>query len=434
MYRLCTAVMFWVTALACAAQPLVLGVQTHFAFEPARTNAQAYRSWMERARFNSSRDEMFWWHVEDSAGSLALRQGALRSQQQWASMPGPFAGLLTVGFGHPRHDAGAQPKTDAGRLAFARYASFVASQGKPHVRWVEVWNEWNMPTPAEREAGSRGDAQDYALLARAAYRRLKAEHPGIAVLTGSAGDDARGWNWTRQAIGHGMLAHTDGVAAHLYNHCSRGDLLGSDDLAERLDALHGIVSAAGHPRMPIYVTEVGWPTHQGPCGMAELAAAAHSLRFLLEASLRPWVAGVWFYEMQDGGDDPHNQEHRFGLLRRDGTEKPAGCALRELGAQIAGRPVAFHRGKATGAAVFRNGSTDRWLLWARGRSQRTVQVRLESAANRTAAYSVAALCGLPAADLRVEPRGRYATLHLAPQGVHAIEVPAGEPLRMEELP
>jgi len=432
VFRVLAAILLITASLAATAEPLAIGVQTHFAFEPARTDVGAFRSWMQRSRFTSSRDEMFWWHVEDGSGTLGLGQGALRTQQVWASMPSPFAGLLTLDFGHPAHDAGGQPKSDQGRAAFARYADFVTSQSMPQVRWVEVWNEWNLPSDSQRGAGNLGDAQDYVRLARTTYRKLKAEHPGIVVLTGSSGDDIPDWGWMQQAIRHGMLANTDGVAVHLYNYCMPSALVGSDELADRLDALHGMVAAAGYPQMPVYVSEVGWPTHRGACGITEAAASAHSLRFLLEASLRPWVAGVWFYELQDGGDDPANREHRFGLLRRDGSEKPAGCALRELGALVAARPFAFVA-NSVGSAGFRNGGTDRWLLWTRGKEQRAVSVRLASATGRASSFTSPALCGLPAADLRIEPQGRFATVLLAPRSVQVIDVPAGEALKVEEL-
>jgi hypothetical protein len=387
---------------------------------------------MSRSGFASSRDEMFWSQVEDRSRSLALRDGALRTREVWASMPGPFAGLLTLDFGHPNYDAGGQPKSDQGRDAFARYADYVASQSERYVRWVEVWNEWNHVSPAERQLG-HGEPKNYVDLARTTYLRLKAGHPGILVLTGSAGDDLPDWRWMRQVISQGLLSHTDGVAVHLYNHCMPAERVGSDELAERLDALHGIVSAAGYPNLPLYVTEVGWPTHLGSCGITEAAAAAYSLRFLLEASVRPWVAGVWFYELQDGGDDPANPEHRFGLLRRDGTEKPAGCALRELGARIAQRPSAVFRGKASGTAVFRNGNSDRLLLWTRGKVTRTVTLKLESTTGHASSFTSQALCGLPAAEIQVEPQGRFAMVRMAPRGVYAVDVPAGEPYTVEEF-
>jgi polysaccharide biosynthesis protein PslG len=434
MFRLLAAILLSVLSLTSTAEPLALGVQTHFGFALPDTDVHALRSWMLRSRLTSSRDEMFWSHVEDKTGTFALRDGPQRTHEVWASMPSPFAGLLTLDFGHSSYDSGGQPKSDKARNAFARYAEFVLSQSKPHVRWAEVWNEWNTEwdTPQGRELGARGEAKHYVDLARTTYQKLKTGHPGILVLTGSTGDDF-GWQWMRQAIGHGMLEHTDGVAVHLYNHCVRADLVGSDELAERLDTLHGLVSAAGYPQMPLFVTETGWPTHRGACGITEKAAAAHSLRFLLEASVRPWVAGVWFYELQDAGDDAQNREHRFGLLRRDATEKPAGCALRELGAKLAERPFAFVRGNASGMAAFHNGGTDRWLLWTRGTVQRAVSVRLESATGHASSFAAPDLCGLPAPDMQIDPQGRFATVRLPPRSVYVIDVPAGVALTVKEL-
>jgi polysaccharide biosynthesis protein PslG len=429
------AILLGIAALARAAEPLAIGVQTHFAFEPPRTDVRAFRAWMQRSGFTSSRDEMFWWDVEDGSGTLGLRKGALRSQQVWDSMPGPFAALLTLDFGHPGYDAGGQPRTEQGRLAFARYADFAASHSQPRVRWVEIWNEWNLVSDHQRGVGNRGEPEEYVRLARIAYRKLKADHPDLRVLTGSAGDETPEWPWTREAIRRGMLENTDGVAVHLYNYCIPEAVGGSDELADRLDSLHAIISAAGRPQLPIFVTEVGWPTNRGDCGTSEGTAAAQSVRFLLEASLRPWVAGVWFYELQDGGDDPANREHRFGLLRRDGTEKPAGCALRELGAQVARRPFAFMGVNAVVTAGFRNGNTsDRWLLWTRGKTQQAVTVRLESTTGRAASFAAPTVCGLPVADMRVDPQGRFVTMRLSPRTVSVIDVPAGEALRLEQLP
>jgi hypothetical protein len=418
--------------------PLVLGVQTHIGYHPPRTDAATFRSWMQRSGFTSARDEMFWNDVE-SAERLELQRGALNAHEVWKSMPRTFSGLLTLDFGHPGYDSGGQPKSEHARAAFARYAQFVVARGKPHVRWAEIWNEWNLKSGALPRGGSSGEAPDYVRLARTTYERLKAEDPDILVLAGSSGDDIPEWPWTpdwpwmREAIGHGLLLQTDGVAVHLYNHCMPARAVGSDELAARLDSIRGLVSAAGQPRMPIFVTEVGWPTHRGPCGIAETAAAAHSLRFLLEASVRPWVAGVWFYELQDSGNDPTNPEHRFGLLRRDGTEKPAGCLLRELGALVAARPFAFHGGNASGSAGFRNGEIDSWLLWTRGNAQKAVAISVQAASGDASAFASRAVCTMPAATVEADPLGGFVTIRLEPGGVQLLDVPAGALVFFREI-
>jgi hypothetical protein len=75
---------------------------------------------------------------------------------------------------------------------------------------------------------------------------------------------------------------------------------------------------------------MGWPTHSGPHGVAEDVAAAYAQRFYLLARTRPWIAGVWWYELFDDGTDPQKREHHFGLLRPDGGSKAAFGALLEI--------------------------------------------------------------------------------------------------------
>jgi hypothetical protein len=394
-------------AAAASAAPLVVGVQTHSGYEPSRTDLAAFRTWMQRSGLTSARDEMFWWDVEKE-GTFEMRRGALNAKRAWQAMPAPFSGLLTLDFGHAAYDGGGQPRTEQARAAFARYASFVVGEAGPHVRWVEVWNEWNLKTGAQPGAGASGSAREYVALADTVFRELKAAHPAIEVLVGSAGDDIPDGRWTREAIRLGLLDHADALALHLYNHCVAATA-GADEMAGRLDSMHQAMVAAGKPLMPVYVTEAGWPTHRGDCAVPEATAATHSIRLLLEAGVRPWVAGVWFYEWRDGGDDAANPEHRFGLMRRDGSEKPAGCALREAGAMLAQRPFAHSAGRSVASAGFRTGASQRWAVWTRGK--RGATVRIEATAGALVAVPV---CGLPQPALEMRAQGQGATATLPP--------------------
>ncbi len=45
------------------------------------------------------------------------------------------------------------------------------------------------------------------------------------------------------------------------------------------------------------------------------------------AKARPWIAGVWWYDLFDDGDVAANAEHRFGLIDRAGVKRPAFEAL-----------------------------------------------------------------------------------------------------------
>jgi hypothetical protein len=40
---------------------------------------------------------------------------------------------------------------------------------------------------------------------------------------------------------------------------------------------------------------------------------------------------------------------------------------------------------------------------------------------------------MPSAEMQIDPQGRFATVRLAARSVQAIDVPAGDVLRVEEL-
>jgi len=409
--------------------PMIVGVNTHFAWkgDPRETDADLFRTWNAQARLTSSRDTMNWSIVEATKGTLKMVGGALNTQTVWNSMPTPFSPLLVLYSGNRHYDSGGQPKSATAVSAFTRYANFVVGQ-TPRVQIVEVWNEWNLRSGASSYGGSQGDPVDYARLATETARVLKASHPGVKVLVGSIGDDWD-WSWTKAAIQAGMLTNADGVAVHLYNYCVSPKNVGADMAIVRAEALRTLLNNAGKPGLPIYVTEVGWPTYIGDCPVTEQDSALHTARFLLEASLRDWLAGLWIYEFQNGGTDPTNREYNFGLMRRDGSEKPSGCAVRELAATIAQRPKSVTRASGVTMARFANGTTDRWIVWA---NQNTVysagnaQVQLASQSG-SALPQPTTVCTVTGGTLSAT------TATLSGKNLFVIDLPASETITMQPL-
>ncbi len=57
--------------------------------------------------------------------------------------------------------------------------------------------------------------------------------------------------------------------------------------------------------------------------MTEQQAATYLQQFMLLAKSRPWIGGVWWYDLFDDGDNAANTEHRFGLIDRAGAKRPA---------------------------------------------------------------------------------------------------------------
>jgi hypothetical protein len=87
--------------------------------------------------------------------------------------------------------------------------------------------------------------------------------------------------------------------------------------------------------VPVYVTEAGWPVYSGGNGVTEQQAADYLQRFMLLAKARPWIAGVWWYDLFDDGDNAANTEHRFGLIDRAGAKRPSFEALATVRNKVA---------------------------------------------------------------------------------------------------
>lgn len=91
------------------------------------------------------------------------------------------------------------------------------------------------------------------------------------------------------------------------------------------------MAEAFKPGAPVMVTETGYNTLvRGPgTGVSERVAAIYLPRLLL-ANFAAGIRRTFLYEFMDGGDDPADPETHWGLVRADGTPKPAHRALAAL--------------------------------------------------------------------------------------------------------
>ncbi len=107
-----------------------------------------------------------------------------------------------------------------------------------------------------------------------------------------------------------------------------------EDLFERMEKVRGIMKKYGDDGKPVISTEFGYAdTPEGPEGISALAKA----QYLVRGLVIHYVLGfrrVYVYSFADAGDDPHYNEHHFGLLDRDLQKKPAYYAVCTLGVQL----------------------------------------------------------------------------------------------------
>jgi hypothetical protein len=283
---------------------------------------------LEQGRFTSFRDEVFWHRLERQKGVLEF-PSSLRDLDQLVTRAARrgVRPLLILDYGNPFYDGGGLLSSPEAIEAWSRYVRFVVQHFKGRVDQFEVWNEWNIGaggTSAQRRA-RYGSPEDYAKVLQAAYAAVKAENPSATVIGGAfAGYD---YKWIEAFARAGGFRSLDGFSAHPYVF-AEGKKGTPDSAIRHLDALKALIDRLATGRkLRVYVTEAGWPVYDGTNGVTEQQSADYLRQFLLLAKARPWIAGVWWYDLFDDGDVAANAEHRFGLIDRAGVKRPAFEAL-----------------------------------------------------------------------------------------------------------
>ena len=352
----------------------LVGACTHFAQDKGYLPANL--ALMRQAGIGSLRDEVYWNDVERERGHLSMPEAwdAYVDRAREAGM----APLLILDYGNRFYDEGNKPTSAEARAAFGRYARFVVDHFKGRVPLYEVWNEYDIGigTPD----GAEGTPEDYVALLEETYRAIKEVDTTSVVLGGAVTSGAVGNGWLEQMVALGGLKYCDALSVHAYNYSAKGRARSPETWAawmqDMREMLHAYTDGAD---VPVYVTEMGWPTHVGERGMTPDTAAAYLARMYLLARTMPYLKGLWWYDFQDDGWEATHNEHNFGLVRPDLTPKPAYYALKDVADLVA---TATYAGRAETAEedlwvlkFEREGGEDAWAVWS-ARERGSTQVLL----------------------------------------------------------
>jgi hypothetical protein len=220
--------------------------------------------------------------------------------------------------------AGAQwnhgPTTAAERAGFAAFAARAADRYRNRAAAYEIWNEPNLPG----SWSPRPDPAGYLGLLTGVYRAIHKVNPNALVISGGTGGGPTGIDsvdWYRDLYAAGLRAVSDGVAVHPY---PDAPVARSGEMA-KAGRIRALMDANGDSGKPLWGTETGAPTGGDPsiteAGQAVLVADIHDAWSSIAG-----VGPLLYYTLSDfGGGD---REDHFGLLRADGSAKPAYAALR----------------------------------------------------------------------------------------------------------
>jgi hypothetical protein len=171
--------------------------------------------------------------------------------------------------------------------------------------------------------------ESYFDLVKSTAPTLKAANKNAVVLAGAATSEAMRNGWVIKLIKLGVLKYVDGVSIHPYIHCEHDNRPETwfnyvSDFSDKLK------KANSGMEVPLYITEMGWPSHKGACATSPEKVAEYLVRSLLLIRTLPAVKGFWWYDLKNDGTKVEEMEHNFGLLGYDYAPKPAVNSLRDI--------------------------------------------------------------------------------------------------------
>jgi hypothetical protein len=267
----------------------------------------------------------------------------------WSATDARIRGLMAAGltpivtlFGRTRQaeraPAGADgrvPLSDAEIRAFADFsAQVVRRYGATHEGRKIVYEIWNEPN-TKTFWGSPPDPEAYARLAETTCRAIHDQVP-TATVVGLAMEGTplnkphyvRNYGldiyreWAARAATPPLLSCLDGVSFHPYRREPESYLTENADLLRFLSE-HGLKD-----KNPLIVNSE-WGYSVGARNAADATEqAALDVRLLLIGTGFQRITNL--YQLTDGGTDPGDVRHQYGLFTSTGATKQAGSAVMQL--------------------------------------------------------------------------------------------------------
>lgn len=307
-----------------------LGVGTHLAFYP---NSDAYYIQLAKSYgFTSLRDEVSWQQIEKKPRIYAIPKIIDKTDSAFSSIKNDLSMILILSYGNVLYTQGGYPQNDDDIQKFSDYSSWVVERYKDRVKYYEIWNEWLVGTGVSNKKIKRPGDDVFLSLVKSTYHAIKKADNNAFVMTGTINPlKAQERKWIYNLVSNGLLEYVDAISIHPYSfqfqgsplQTPEGNLLEIDKFQEELKKIVG-------KEVPLYITEVGYPTIYAGGGFSPEKAGIDTLKYSLLAKGRNYIRGVWWYDFIDDGKSVFNREHHFGLLDIDERPKPSALYLKEF--------------------------------------------------------------------------------------------------------
>ncbi len=335
-------------AAPASAPPLTVGLVANTLGERGRQRA-VQQAKVRAAGVSWIREELPWSIVERRPG-----------QFDWSAIDGLFLSasrrglhVLPLLIGSPRWAAPSELALPSDPNRFGAFAARAAARYGPGGRfwrahpkldgrlapvWFELWNEPYLP------AFSVGgiDPARYARMVRAALTAGHGANPRArwlmaADLIYEASDGSRrSWLDAIATDDPTLLADVDGFAVHPYSFFAPGEdaeqATSMPFRFSRVGAIDAELASRGAVRQPFWITELGWSTCDRRPDCVDEREQARRLALAvtrLRTTYARRVRALFVYHLRDFPRRAESdREAHYGLLRTDGSRKPAWAIVR----------------------------------------------------------------------------------------------------------
>lgn len=244
--------------------------------------------------------------------------------------------VAILDYGNALYTAGAMvpPITPAEILGFTNYVNAIVShyQADNSMIIYEVWNEPDIPGFWQ----NLPNASQYSTLLKATLAAVHAADPNAFVLTGGMANPESGAPFWSLLQSTGAMQGANGLGTHLYTPYS------TYPEYRWVDIIHLQELAASENIGVVWCTEWGRSVVDIPGSTGGNDAMALNMQAVYFA--RQLMVTWWsnlpiniMYDIYNDGPNLTYNEHNFGLLYADFTDKPSMVAVRTLGVFALGR-------------------------------------------------------------------------------------------------
>lgn len=309
-----------ITSHVMAADPFIVGVATH---SMNNTN-QPLRSLdlASVAGVTSVRDDGFWSTAEPAPNQLQI----IPPWRAWLAKASALnqAPMVILGYG-TSFNGNAKPRAPEVKIPYLKYVDYLTRQLGNSVKYYEVWNEWDIEGPTDPRL-----SRDYVAIVKEAAPIIRKNNPQAKVLAGAVTSAGIKGGFVDRLLTAGVMNYADGISLHPYVHCEGRDHNTPESWINWMRDLDRRFTSLAHKPVPLYLTEMSWPSHDGSCGIDTMHQAAYLARAWFLARTVPSIKGIWWYDLINDGNKRDDQEHNFGLLNPDLSPKPAYSVLKAI--------------------------------------------------------------------------------------------------------